>query len=196
MKLKKSVNKFYRKVKLIIYKNMFNRIKDKGESLSSSEYFCLECIYLMGEPTVSQFANFMDISSPNATYKVKQLTKKGFITKEKSQKDGREYILRPTQKFYDFYENKEDYVLINDLKQNMNKKECKKIDKIMKILMDQKHEIRVFLYRQNQFFDLLSKIFCKLAVWIFHHNSDFFFCPTCTYQNSTRWCSFAYYFCY
>ncbi len=137
MKLKKSVNKFYKKIKLIIYKNMFHRISDKEESLSSSEYFCLECIYLMGNPTVSQFANFLDISSPNATYKVKQLIKKGFITKEKSKKDGREYILVPTQKFFDFYENKEDYVIVNDLKQNLDKKECKKIDKIMKIMTEQ-----------------------------------------------------------
>lgn len=116
---------------------MFNRIKDKDESLSSSEYFCLECIYLMGNPTVSQFANFLDISSPNATYKIKQLIKKGFITKEKSKTDGREYLLKVTQKFYDFYENKEDYVLVNDLKQNMDKKERKKIDKIMKIMTEQ-----------------------------------------------------------
>ena len=137
MKLKKSVNKFYKKSKLVIYKNMFSRIKDKEEALSSSEYFCLECIYLMGNPTISQFANFLDISSPNATYKVKQLIKKGFITKEKSEKDGREYILVPTQKFYDFYENKEDYVIVNDLKRSLDKKESKKMDKILKILTDQ-----------------------------------------------------------
>ena len=137
MKLKKSVNKFFKKIRLIIYKNMFARLNEKEEALSSSEYFCLECIYLMDKPTISEFAHFLDISSPNATYKVKQLIKKGFVTKEKSQNDGREYLLVPTQKFFDFYENKEDYVLINDLKQNMNKKECKKIDKIMKILTDQ-----------------------------------------------------------
>ena len=115
---------------------MFSRIKDKEETLSSSEYFCLECIFLMGNPTISEFAKFMDISSPNATYKVKQLIKKGFITKERSTVDGREYILTTTQKFFDFYENKEDYVLINQLKENMTKKECKKMDKIMKILTD------------------------------------------------------------
>ena len=137
MKLKKSVNKFYRKIKLIIYKNMFDRIKDKEEALSSTEYFCLECIYLMGNPTISQFANFLDISSPNATYKVKQLIKKGFITKEKSEKDKREYFLKPTQKFFDFYENKEDYVIVNDLKRSLDKKESKKMDKILKILTDQ-----------------------------------------------------------
>lgn len=137
MKFKKTVNKFYRKVKLVILKNMFDRIKDKEESLSSSEYFCLQCIYLMNNPTISEFAHFMDISSPNATYKVKQLIKKGFITKERSANDGREFILSPTQKYFDFYENKDDYVLINDLKQSMDKKECKKIDKIMKILTEQ-----------------------------------------------------------
>ncbi len=136
MKLKKA-NKFFKKIRLILYKNMFARIKDNEEALSSSEYFCLECIYLMDRPTISQFAQFLDISSPNATYKVKQLIKKGFVTKERSQVDGREYLLVPTQKFFDYYENKEDYVLINDLKQNMDKKECKKIDKIMKIMTDQ-----------------------------------------------------------
>ncbi|MBE7075898.1 MAG: MarR family transcriptional regulator [Clostridiales bacterium] len=137
MKLKKSVKKFFKKVQLIILKNMFSRIKDKEENLSSSEYFCLECIYLMNNPTISQFASFMDISSPNATYKVKQLIKKGFITKEKSPTDGREYLLVPTPKFYDFYQNKEDYVLINDLKEQLGKKDAKKIDKIMKILTEQ-----------------------------------------------------------
>jgi DNA-binding MarR family transcriptional regulator len=115
---------------------MFDRIKDKEEALSSTEYFCLECIYLMGNPTISQFANFLDISSPNATYKVKQLIKKGFITKEKSEKDGREYLLVPTQKFFDFFENKDDYVLMSDFRENLTKKECRKIDKIMKILTD------------------------------------------------------------
>lgn len=136
MKLKKA-NRFFRKVRLIIYKNMFNRIKDNEEALTSSEYFCMECIYLMDKPTISQFAHFLDISSPNATYKVKQLIKKGFIEKVKSEYDGREYILVPTQKFFEYYENKDDYVLINDLKQHMDKKECKKMDKILKIMTDQ-----------------------------------------------------------
>lgn len=119
---------------------MFNKIKDKEETLSSSEYFCLECIYLMGKPTISQFAEFLDISSPNATYKVKQLIKKGLISKEKSQKDGREYLLVPTQKFFDLYENKEEKnVIINDMKNQMNGKEKLKVDKIVEIL-SQKEE--------------------------------------------------------
>ena len=114
---------------------MFKKIKDKEESLSTSEYFCLECIYLMGKPTISQFASFLDISSPNATYKVKQLIKKGLISKEKSEKDGREYLLVPTQKFFDLYENKEDNsMIVNDIKNQMNKHESVKVDKIVELL--------------------------------------------------------------
>jgi len=135
MKIKKSVGKFYNKIKLAIYKSMFKKIKDKEESLSTSEYFCLECIYLMGKPTISQFASFLDISSPNATYKVKQLIKKGLISKEKSEKDGREYLLVPTQKFFDLYENKEDNsMIVNDIKNQMNKHESVKVDKIVELL--------------------------------------------------------------
>lgn len=139
MKFKKAVSKFYKKIKLNILKNIFSNLSGEAE-ISSLDYFCLECIYLMDNPTISQFASFMDISSPNATYKVKQLIKKGYITKEKSENDGREYRLVPTQKFFDHFENKEDYVIVNELKQNMSKKECKKMDKIMRILTDQIEE--------------------------------------------------------
>lgn len=120
----------------MLYRNMFKRIKDKEETLSSTEYFCLECIYLMDKPTISQFAAFLDISSPNATYKVKTLIKKGFIQKEKSKNDGREYLLIPTQKFFDIYENKEEDISVKEIKQNLTKDDSKKVEKLMKILTD------------------------------------------------------------
>lgn len=131
MKGKNPANKFYKKIKLMIYKNMFRRT-EKEENLTSSEYFCLECIYLMDNPTITQFANFLDISAPNATYKVKQLIKKGYLSKQRSEKDKREFILLPTQKFLDYYDNKEESVLVNELKKDLDKKESKKIDKIVK----------------------------------------------------------------
>ena len=135
MSFKNKLNDLYQGIKLVFLKNMFKRIKDKEEALSSGEYFCLECIYLMNKPTISQFAQFLDISSPNATYKVKQLIKKGFITKEKSENDGREYLLVPTQKFFDFYENKDEARgLVSDLKENLDKENSKQVDKIVNML--------------------------------------------------------------
>ena len=135
--LKRKFNAIYRTIKLVLYKSMFKSIKDKEETLTTSEYFCLECIYLMDKPTISQFAAFLDISSPNATYKIKSLIKKGLIKKEKSEKDGREYLLVPTQKYFDmFVNNKDEDVNIKVLKKNLNKSESKKIEKIMNIITE------------------------------------------------------------
>lgn len=121
----------------MMYRSMFKHVKDNGETLSSSEFFCLECIYLMDKPTVTEFAEFLEISAPNATYKIKSLIKKGLITKEKSEKDGREYLLVPTAKFFELYENKEnDDVTIKNIKKNLNKSESKKMEKILNILTE------------------------------------------------------------
>ena len=90
----------------------------------------------MDKPTISQFAEFLDISSPNATYKIKSLIKKGLITKQRSSKDGREFLLVPTQKFFDLYEKKDEENTINIMKKSMSKSESKKMDKILNILTE------------------------------------------------------------
>lgn len=142
MNIKDKFDDFYKKIKLMFYKNIFAHLKEEEEVLSSSEYFCLECIYLMDKPTISEFAEFLDISSPNATYKVKQLIKKGFISKERSESDGREYLLVPTQKFFDFYESKDNgSVNVQELKQNLGKEDSKKVDKIVSILSSKKKRV-------------------------------------------------------
>lgn len=138
MAIKRRFNEIYRKIKLVIFRNMFKHLKKGGENLTSSEYFCLQCIYLLDKPTISQFAEFLDISSPNATYKVKTLIKKGLISKEKSEKDGREYLLVPTPKFFELYEGKEnDENEISSFKKNLSKKENKKMEKIISILTEE-----------------------------------------------------------
>lgn len=138
MAIGRKFNAIYRKIKLGIFRNMFKHLKKGGESLTSSEYFCLQCIYLLDKPTISQFAEFLDISSPNATYKVKTLIKKGLISKEKSEKDGREFLLVPTQKFFDLYEGKEyDENEIKSFKKNLSKNENKKMEKILNILTEE-----------------------------------------------------------
>ena len=77
----------------------------------------------MDSPTISEFASFLDISSPNATYKVKQLIKKGYIKKERSKRDAREYRIVPTEKFYEFYGNKANYgeVILNSIEKSLEK---------------------------------------------------------------------------
>ncbi len=137
MALKRKFNATFRKIKLILYRSLFKKIKNNGDALSSTELLCLECIYLMDKPTVSQFADFLEISPPNAAYKIKILIKKGFLTKERSKQDGREYRLVPTQKFFDHYENKDsDESTITSMKTELDKDETKKMEKILNIISD------------------------------------------------------------
>ena len=57
----------------------------------------------LGEPTIAQFSHMMNLSTPNAAYKINSLVKKGYVERIQSTTDKREYRLRPTQKYIDYY---------------------------------------------------------------------------------------------
>jgi len=93
----------YRYLRLTHYRNLFATISEKPGSLSATEAFSVEVIYLLGEPTLGEFAKFLGISQPNASYKVNALVSKGYITKEACESDKRECRLIVTAKFQDYY---------------------------------------------------------------------------------------------
>ena len=93
----------YRYLRLAHYQNLFATINEKPGSLSATEAFSVEVIYLLGEPTLGEFADFIGISQPNASYKVNALVSKGYITKESGESDKRECRLVVTKKFRDYY---------------------------------------------------------------------------------------------
>ena len=93
----------YSKFKLHFYKKVFSRIQTREMSLTTVETFCMEIIHALGRPTINEFANFISISPPNAAYKVNSLVKKGYLTREQSDDDKREYHLCVTQKYIDYY---------------------------------------------------------------------------------------------
>ncbi|MFR9066277.1 MAG: MarR family transcriptional regulator [Faecalibacterium prausnitzii] len=45
----------------------------------------------MGEPTIAEFSRMMQISTPNAAYKIGSLVQKGYVEKIQSTTDRREY---------------------------------------------------------------------------------------------------------
>jgi len=93
----------YRYLRLAHYQKLFATISEKPGSLSATEAFSVEVIYLLGEPTIGEFANFLGISQPNASYKVISLVSKGYITKKLCETDKRECQLIVTKKFLDYY---------------------------------------------------------------------------------------------
>jgi len=85
------------------YKQMVKKIGTREGSLSATESFCVEIIYLLGKPTVSDFAHYLRLSVPNANYKINSLVKKGFVVREQSKTDLREQYLCVTDKFLGYY---------------------------------------------------------------------------------------------
>ena len=98
-----AVSELYRNLRLSHYRNLFGQLREKDGSLSATEAFSAEVIYLLDRPTIGEFADFIGISQPNASYKVTSLVTKGYLERVCSDDDHREAHLHVTKKFLDYY---------------------------------------------------------------------------------------------
>ncbi len=98
-----AVSELYRNLRLSHYRNLFGQLREKAGSLSATEAFSAEVIYLLDRPTIGEFADFIGISQPNASYKVTSLVTKGYLERVCSDDDHREAHLHVTKKFLDYY---------------------------------------------------------------------------------------------
>ncbi len=108
--LTEAFNEVYIKFKLHFYQNVFDRFDRREATLTTVETFCMETIHALNSPTVAEFAAMMNISSPNAAYKVSRLVKKGYLKKRQSPTDKREYHLEVTDKYLKYYDVSNSYV--------------------------------------------------------------------------------------
>ena len=99
----------------------------------------MEIIYALSEPTVNEFANFIQVSSPNAAYKVNSLIKKGYIEKIQSSEDKREYHLRVTSKYIQYYNLSQNYVnqVSKRIEERFSKEELEKFEEMLTIVCDE-----------------------------------------------------------
>ena len=128
------LSEVYGKFRLHYYRDVFNRIQARELSLSAVEVYCTEIIRALNKPTINEFANFINISSPNATYKVNSLIQKGYVTKIQSESDKREYYLDVTEKFYKYWNLSEKYLDIVEerLENNLSSDEFETFNRILK----------------------------------------------------------------
>lgn len=93
-------------------------------------------------PTINEFAKLIKISSPNAAYKVNNLIKKGYLEKIQSKTDRREYFLRVTQKYIDYYNISSGYVndVLKRLKERMTDEEWKGFDRACEIIAEEQRK--------------------------------------------------------
>ena len=137
--LEKSFSEVYDKFKLQFYRKVFELVKERDGSLSAMEAFSLEVIKMLDNPTVGEFADFLNISQSNATYKVNCLIKKGYIERENSSKDRREYHLVLSKKFYDYIDllsNYEDTVM-QRIEERFSDEDVEKFNSMLKIISNE-----------------------------------------------------------
>ena len=126
----------YTKFKMHFYQKVFERIQEREATLTTVETFCMEMIYALDNPTVAEFANFANISSPNAAYKVNSLVKKGYLRKVQSKDDKREYHLEATEKYINYYNISYGYmqVIMDRIKNRLSSEELEVLDRVLEII--------------------------------------------------------------
>lgn len=131
---KNPLSELYAKFRVHYYREVFQRINARELSLTTTEVYCVEIIHSLGKPTIQEFANYIGISSPNATYKVNSLIKKGYLQKVQSDTDKREFYLDVTDKFYKYYNINEKYLeIVEDrLKEDLSEEEFNMFNDILK----------------------------------------------------------------
>ena len=133
------LSEVYTKFRVLYFRDVFRRIQNRELSLTTTEAYSVEAIGSLGEPTINEFASYIGISSPNATYKVNSLIKEGYITKEQSGEDKREVILKVTDKYYKYWNIKEKYMNIVEkrLEEKLSPEEFEMFNRIMRRISEE-----------------------------------------------------------
>ena len=126
----------YDKFKLHFYRQVFELVRERDGSLSAMEAFSLEVINMLDKPTVGQFAEFLNISQSNATYKVNNLIKKGYLERQNSRTDRREYHLILSEKFYNYIGLLSNYehIVMERIKERFPQEDVEKFDQMLAII--------------------------------------------------------------
>ena len=137
--LEKNFTEVYEKFELQFFRKVFEKVREREGSLSAMEAFSLEVIYLLHEPTVGQFADFLNISQSNATYKVNSLIKKGYIERQNSQTDRREYHLVLSEKFKNYIGlfNTYEHTVMQRIENRFPEEEVQIFDRILRVMSDE-----------------------------------------------------------
>lgn len=137
--LKEKFTEVYDKFELEFFRRLFTLVREREGSLSAMEAFSVEIIRQMGAPTISQFADFLGISQSNATYKVNSLIKKGYIIKENSDVDRREYHLHLSEKYYQYSGLMRGYVdtVMERMQSRFLPEDLEKLTEMLRIMSDE-----------------------------------------------------------
>ena len=137
--LENNFAKVYTKFKMSLYAKIFNQDVDVDDRLTAIEVICVEVIYALNNPTIQEFANFAQLSAPNAAYKVNSLVKKGYVNKVQSEVDKREYHLEVTDKYMKTYGITYDYIgiVMERIRNRFTPEEVAEVEKLLQVINEE-----------------------------------------------------------
>ena len=127
------------KFKFQFFRKIFESVRERDGSLSAMEACSLEIIDLLAAPTIGEFADFLNISQSNATYKVNSLMRKGYLVRQNSETDRREYHLVLSEKYYKYMELLTSYedTVCRWIQSRFSEDELAVFDRILKTISDE-----------------------------------------------------------
>lgn len=127
------------KFKFQFFRKIFESVRERDGSLSAMEACSLEIIDLLAAPTIGEFADFLNISQSNATYKVNSLMRKGYLVRQNSETDRREYHLVLSEKYYKYMELLTSYedTVCRRIQSRFSEDELAVFDRILKTISDE-----------------------------------------------------------
>lgn len=137
--INETLNEIYNKFRINFYMKVFSKFENREATLTTVEAFSMECIMALKGPTIAEFAKMMNISAPNAAYRVNSLLKKGYIVKEQSKIDQREYHLLPSDKYMEYYKIGRTYIdtISKRCKERFSDEDYKKLNEYLTIINDE-----------------------------------------------------------
>ncbi len=139
MMIEESFNAVFDKFKFQFFRKIFESVRERDGSLSAMEAFSLEIIELLDAPTIGEFADFLNISQSNATYKVNSLMRKGYLVRQNSETDRREYHLILSEKFHNYMSLLTSYedVVMGRIQERFSEEELKVFDGMLKTISEE-----------------------------------------------------------
>ena len=134
--LEENFTEVFNKFELRFFRRIFDLVRERDGSLSAMEAFSIEVIRMLDNPTVGQFADFLNISQSNATYKVNSLIKKGYLERQNSPSDRREYHLVLSEKYYRYEELRTSYrhTVVGRIEERFSPEELESFDKALGVI--------------------------------------------------------------
>lgn len=138
-RLDESFRRVYEGIKLRFYHEVYSASHESGVPLTAVEAFSLEVIDQLGKPTIGQFAEFLNISRSNATYKIGALIRLGYVRKERSGPDKREYYLVLTEKYRSHAVLLDEYVtgLVDRIRERFTVRETSELSRMLSVIADE-----------------------------------------------------------